>query len=77
VEGIKNAMADQLEQKVFPKFRGLDPTEDANRRALNQVQAVLRDLGDEPLMKAIDESRNEHQFLRLGVDRLEPEGSSA
>jgi hypothetical protein len=72
-EGIKTAMADQLEQKMFPKFRGLDPTDDSVRRALSEVQTVLNELGDRQLMNAIDESRNKHQFLWLGVDRLEHE----
>jgi predicted nucleic acid-binding Zn-ribbon protein len=51
----KRAMADQLEQRIFPKLRGIEPD-------LNEVQNTLRDIGgvinqleDEALSKAFKE----------------------
>ena len=69
----REALADQVEQKVLPRLRGLDPADDAARRALVEVRKVCDDLGDETLSRAIgDASRaGEHQFLWHGVDRAE------
>ena len=68
----KLAMADQVEQKLLPKFRGLDPQDSASRQALGTIQAILGKLGDEPLLEAVRQSQkqSEHQFSWLGVDRL-------
>lgn len=68
----KLAMADQIEQKLLPKFRGLDPQDSASRQALGTIQAILGKLGDEPLLEAVRQSQkqSEHQFSWLGVDRL-------
>ena len=65
-------MADQIEQKLLPKFRGLDPQDSSARQALGTIQAILGKLGDEPLLDAVRESQkqSEHQFAWLGVDRL-------
>jgi predicted nucleic acid-binding Zn-ribbon protein len=67
------AMADQIEQKLLPKFRGLDPQESGPRQALGTVQRILDQLGDEALSKAVGEClrRSEHQFSWQGVDRME------
>ncbi len=69
----KLAMADQIELKLLPKFRGLDPQENTVRQALSTVQNTLEQLGDEQLLDAVRQSlRNtEHQFVWQGVDRLE------
>lgn len=66
----KLAMADQIEQKLLPKFRGLDPKE--SQKALGTIVSILGELGDEPLLDAVRESQRQgqHQFAWLGVDRL-------
>jgi hypothetical protein len=63
------AMADQVEQKLLPKFRGLDPSEPEVRKALDKIQDVVRELEDPPLEEAMRESRQAHQFVWKGVDR--------
>ncbi|NQU23459.1 MAG: hypothetical protein HQ567_19435 [Candidatus Nealsonbacteria bacterium] len=70
---LRHAMSDQLEQKIFPKFRGLDPSEPNVQRALDTLRNILSDLQDEQLIEAINESRREHQFVWMGVDRFKDE----
>lgn len=72
-DGIAKAMADQVEQKIFPKFRGLDPRDNEVRRSLNEVRGVLEQLHDELLVKAIDGTLKDHQFVFMGVDRQQEE----
>ena len=71
--GLMNAMADQVEQKLLPKFRGLDPNEENVGRALDRVVTLLDELGDGGLISAIEAARRdgtrEHQFIFRGVDR--------
>ena len=43
---IKLALADQVEQRVLPKLRGIDPTDPAGNSALRQVLEVVDQLGD-------------------------------
>lgn len=70
--GWNLAMADQVEQKILPKFRGLDPGDPEVSQALNQVVRVLGDLEDDQLLKAVQEAaaRTDRPFLFAGVDRL-------
>ncbi|MFV1968428.1 MAG: hypothetical protein ACC628_23635, partial [Pirellulaceae bacterium] len=71
--GVRQAMADQIEQKILPKFRGLNPNEPYVARALDTVIALSNEFKDEQLAKAISDclafGKSEHQFLWLGVDR--------
>ncbi len=70
----KLAMADQIEQKLLPKFRGLDLQDTSSGQALGTIQALLGKLGDEQLQDAVRKSQQQnerpHQFSWLGVDRL-------
>ena len=66
-QGVKFAMADQIEQKLLPKFRGLDLA-DVND-SLNKIVGIVRQLGDEALERAIESQRSRHQFMFSGVDR--------
>ena len=70
-QGTRYAMADQIEQKILPKFRGLDATIPNVSRSLDRLCDLLQDLGDEQLLEAIDEARRaeEHLFAWQGVDR--------
>jgi hypothetical protein len=67
------AMADQIELKLLPKLRGLDPQENNVRQALSTLQRVIEELNDEPLLAAVREAARsgEHQFAWHGLDRLE------
>lgn len=72
-ENFRLAVADQIEMKVLPKLRGLDPHDPQVGQALGEIQSVINSLGDEKLQSAIQESRgaDSHQFLWHGVDRVE------
>lgn len=49
----KSAVADQVEQKVLPKLRGVDVTQERAIQALRIVETVLDELGDEELLTAV------------------------
>lgn len=69
---IKLALADQVEQRVLPKLRGVDPTDEAGSRALHRVRDVVDQLGDSELGEAIEQGTtggHGHSFLWHGVDR--------
>lgn len=65
------AFADQIEQKILPKFRGLDPAEPEVRNAFGLLNAIVDELDDQPLLKAIQSSRSGHQFVWQGVPRTD------
>lgn len=72
---LSHAFADQIEQKILPKFRGIDIEDSTSRAALDEVKAIVRELGDQELEQAIAGSVHDHQFVWTGVDRLAtPEG---
>ena len=72
-KGLSFAMADQIEQKILPKFRGLDPNEENVGRSLDRIVGLLDELGDGAMINAVETSRRdgtrEHQFIFRGVDR--------
>lgn len=72
-DNFRLAVADQIEMKVLPKLRGLDPHDPQVSQALGEIQSVISSLGDEKLQNAIHEARaaESHQFLWHGVDRVE------
>jgi len=72
-DAIEDAVADQIEQKILPKFRGLDPRDHDTKAALGMVRSVLSDLGDALLVEAIDRTAKESQFIWLGVNRFSEE----
>jgi len=70
--GLKNAVADQIEQRIMPKLRGLDATEDAAVEAIQAVLNLAEDLGDGQLVEAIEHARSGaagHLFQWMGVPR--------
>jgi 5-methylcytosine-specific restriction endonuclease McrBC GTP-binding regulatory subunit McrB len=66
---VRQAFADQIEQRVLPKLRGVDIQEDAGRRCLEIVQDVVGKAGDQELRAAIEEGARGHLFTWSGVDR--------
>jgi 5-methylcytosine-specific restriction endonuclease McrBC GTP-binding regulatory subunit McrB len=69
-DAYKIAFADQVEQKVLPKLRGIDLRESAE--ALDDVQDILVDLRDEDLLNAFQRSREDESsgmFIWRGVTR--------
>ena len=69
--GAKKAMADQIEQRVLPKFRGVDPTDPEIDEGLNNVLVpLIDDLGDEELKDAVVEDiGDDHVFTWSGFSR--------
>jgi hypothetical protein len=76
-DAVDDALADQIEQKILPKFRGLDARDTAVKSALGKVKGVLNELKDQPLVQAIDQSSKDGQFVWLGVNRFEEELSES
>lgn len=75
-EGIQIPFADQIEQRILPKLRGVDVAEDAGHRAIDEVRRIVDRLGDGPLLSAIDQgakAEGGHLFTWLGVERSEDE----
>ena len=59
------AFADQIEQKVLPKLRGLDMNEAACNATLSKIASLINSLGDTPLEDAFRKAREES--LALGM----------
>ena len=66
----KNAMADQIEQRILPKLRGVE-LDDRSQRAMRKLDDLIAKTDDATLWKAFQESResDEGVFLWRGVDR--------
>ena len=66
------AMADQIEQRILPKLRGLDTTDDNARRTIQDIHDLVRGLNDTQLGDAIERANRElggHMFVWTGVER--------
>jgi hypothetical protein len=72
-DAIDDAVADQIEQKILPKFRGLDPRDHDVKSAISKVRQVLTDLRDELLVEALEKTSRESQFVWQGVNRFSEE----
>jgi len=70
----KRAMADQIEQRIFPKLRGVEPEQGEATQALRTIGSIVDQLDDEPLKKSFVVShQNQSTFLFRGVVRDENE----
>jgi archaellum component FlaC len=69
--GQREAMADQIEQKLLPKLRGKDLS--LVESPLQRLSEIVRKLGDDQLVRAIDEGAHSEQgtFMWNGLDRKE------
>lgn len=66
----KRAMADQIEQRIFPKLRGVEPDQGEAAQALRTIGTIVDQLGDEPLKQSFVAShQNQSTFLFRGVAR--------
>lgn len=59
----KLAFADQIEQKILPKLRGLDI--DESTATLNKVGSLIKSLGDAPLEEAFRRAQQESKTLGM------------
>jgi hypothetical protein len=70
--GQNYAFADQIEQRILPKLRGLDVSEPTAQTAINDIRTLVDELDDKELAKAIERATPEfggHLFMWMGVDR--------
>jgi hypothetical protein len=67
---IKTAMADQIEQRILPKLRGIEISD--TREALRKIQSVIDQCEDSQLLKAFKKGySNQEIFIWRGIDRIE------
>ncbi len=66
---VQLAMADQIEQRIMPKLRGLEL--EGNQEALDAIKKVIKQADDAALMKAFETAAEHHSgtFLWRGLDR--------
>jgi hypothetical protein len=66
---VQLAMADQIEQRIMPKLRGLEL--EGNQEALDAIKKVIKQADDAALMKAFEAAAEHHSgtFLWRGLDR--------
>jgi hypothetical protein len=77
---LRMAFADQIEQRIMPKLRGLDLQEEGGRAALTAVQRVVEELKDDELAAAIDLGKRANggsSFAWYGVTRSDKVGTAA
>ena len=75
-ESARLAFADQLEQRILPKLRGIDLGDHSNSQPLRQIGEMIRDdLHDEVLYAAFQRASQDgdsgRPFLWMGVRREE------
>ena len=73
-DASKFALADQIEQRVMPKLRGIDPSTHDGANAIDKISEIVHELGDLELEQAIKSGREANegsQFVWFGVDRGE------
>jgi predicted nucleic acid-binding Zn-ribbon protein len=64
------AKADQIEQRILPKLRGIDV--DEHRKPLENLAKVVGELGDDLLTQAFRNGyEGKYQFIWRGLDRME------
>lgn len=72
---VSLAMADQIEQRILPKLRGIELNE--AEQPLAEIRSVIQDViqkcNDTPLLNAFDQGRESQQqvFIWRGLDRTE------
>ncbi|MFH1485156.1 MAG: AAA family ATPase, partial [Chloroflexota bacterium] len=70
----KEAFADQIEQKILPKLRGLDTMEGVNNAVFDDIGKVIEGTDDDTLLQAFGDARENNatgMFLWHGVTRQE------
>ena len=68
---VNLAMADQIEQRIMPKLRGIEIGE--AEEPLREIHSVIKDCDDEPLLEAFSQGAQSQQqvFIWRGLDRTE------
>lgn len=69
-ESLRIAFADQLEQRVLPKLRGVEKDDGENNSHLDQIhRLIVQDLKDDALGHAFEAARGRELFLWNGCNR--------
>jgi hypothetical protein len=68
-QGVEVAFADQLEQRVLPKLRGIEHEDETARDALLAIHKLTQVLGDDLLAASIEQGMDAPLFQWSGVDR--------
>ena len=68
---VNLAMADQIEQRIMPKLRGIEISE--AEQPLKKIQSVIKECEDESLLNAFTQGKRSQQqvFIWRGLDRME------
>jgi len=67
---IQVAMADQIEQRIMPKLRGIEISD--SDQSLRKIRSVIEQCDDQKLLDAFKSgSENQQIFLWRGIDRME------
>ena len=68
---VNLAMADQIEQRIMPKLRGIEL--DEAEQPLEKIRSVIKECEDESLLKAFNQGANSQKqvFIWKGLDRTE------
>ena len=61
----KLAFADQIEQKIIPKLRGVEIGDENANNCLNDLQDIIEKIGDPSLAKAFEQARSESEQIGL------------
>lgn len=61
----KWAFADQIEQKIIPKLRGLDMNNKNTKSTLAEIARIINQLEDPPLKKAFESANEESGYLGM------------
>jgi hypothetical protein len=68
-QAVRCAFADQVEQRIMPRLRGLDPTDHKVSTAFDKIDRLLEKTGDRVILEAFSRGRAGDLFLWAGVDR--------
>ena len=68
---FQDAFADQIDQKILPKLRGLDTVGTANGTAFDEIKRIVESTRDDALIKAYNRARENAvgMFIWQGVTR--------
>ena len=71
-QNARRAFADQLEQRIFPKLRGIEMDDQYNEKAYKDLLGLVREeLHDEELARALERSIKNVLFSWVGLQREE------
>jgi len=67
---FNHAVADQLEQKIIPKLRGLSKDDEEVQKAYDNLKPIIGQTGDDQLVRAFEAATDRPVFQWTGVSRL-------